>query len=155
MQVSVSAHVYTFACLCISACRRFFLFTFQSSNNRVILKEKRIWTGLFLFREVKLLVAPSVSKIVLWAKNAQKCSFLRFQKWMERSFVAGWFVLFTNHFHQGSKNLFSITRQGGSKRKVLVAKVAVKLKFQSPNRQMQRNALLVCLRRGCLIDWLI
>ena len=26
---------------------------------------------------------------------------------------------------QGSKNLFSITRQGGSKRKVLVAKVAV------------------------------
>ena len=37
---------------------------------------------------------------------------------------------------QGSKNLFSITRQGGSKRKVLVAKVAVKLKFQSPNRQM-------------------
>ena len=45
---------------------------------------------------------------------------------------------------QGSKNLFSITRQGGSKRKVLVAKVAVWLKFQSPNRQMQRNALLVC-----------
>ena len=34
---------------------------------------------------------------------------------------------------QGSKNLFSITRQGGSKQKVLGAKVAVKLKFQSPN----------------------
>ena len=34
---------------------------------------------------------------------------------------------------QGSKNLLSNTRQGGSKRKVLVAKVAVELKFQSPN----------------------
>ena len=34
---------------------------------------------------------------------------------------------------QGSKNLFCNTRQGGSKRKVLFAKVAVKLKFQSPN----------------------
>ena len=31
----------------------------------------------------------------------------------------------------------------------------MKLKFQSPNRQMQRNALLVCFWRGCLIDWLI
>ena len=46
---------------------------------------------------------------------------------------------------QGSKNLFSNTCQGGSKWKVLVAKVAVKLKFQSTNRQMQRNALLVCV----------
>ena len=43
---------------------------------------------------------------------------------------------------QGSKNLFSNTCQGGSKRKVLVAKEAVKLKFQSPNWQIQRNALL-------------
>ena len=45
---------------------------------------------------------------------------------------------------QGSKNHFSNTRQGGSKRKVLVAKVAVYLKFQSPNRQMHRNALRLC-----------
>ena len=30
-----------------------------------------------------------------------------------------------NAYSQGSKNLFSNTRQGGSKRKVLVAKVAV------------------------------
>ena len=34
---------------------------------------------------------------------------------------------------QGSKNLLSNTCQCGSKRKVLVAKLAVKLKFQSPN----------------------
>ena len=34
---------------------------------------------------------------------------------------------------QGSKNLLSKTRQGGSERKVLVAKVAVKKKLQSPN----------------------
>ena len=33
----------------------------------------------------------------------------------------------------GPKNIFSTTRQGGSKQKVLVAKVALKLKFQSPN----------------------
>ena len=45
--------------------------------------------------------------------------------------------------YQGSKNLSSNTRQGGSKGKVLVAKVAVKLEFKSPNWQMQRNALLV------------
>ena len=45
---------------------------------------------------------------------------------------------------QGSKNLFSNTRQGGSKRKVLVAKVAVYLKLRSPNRQMHRNALRLC-----------
>ena len=48
------------------------------------------------------------------------------------------------------------THQGGSKRKVLVAKVAVKLKFQSPNWQMQRNALLLCFWSGfCLIDCFI
>ena len=39
---------------------------------------------------------------------------------------------------------FSNTRQDGSKRKVLVAKVEVKLKCQLPNWQMQRNAPLVC-----------
>ena len=42
---------------------------------------------------------------------------------------------------QGSKNLFNNTRQGGSKRKILVAKVAVRLKCQPPNWQRQRNAL--------------
>ena len=33
----------------------------------------------------------------------------------------------------GLEKSFRNTRQGGSERKVLVAKVAVKLKFQSPN----------------------
>ena len=33
---------------------------------------------------------------------------------------------------QGSENLFSNSRQGGNERKVLVAKVAVKLNFQLP-----------------------
>ena len=44
----------------------------------------------------------------------------------------------------------------GSKRKVLVAKVAVKQKFQPPNWQMQKNALLVCFWSGyCFIGWLV
>ena len=57
--------------------------------------------------------------------------------------------------HQGSKNLLSNTCQCGSKRKVLVAKLAVKLKFQSPNWQMQRNALLVWGVFEVVIVWLI
>ena len=65
--------------------------------------------------------------------------------------IAKNFALFQN-----SENLFSNTRQGGSKRKVLVAKVAVKLKFQSPTWQRLRNALSVCFWSGyCSIDQLI
>ena len=60
------------------------------------------------------------------------------------------------HFSTGiyrARKIFSVIL---AKRKVLVAKVAVKLKFQSPNWQMQRNALLVCFWSGyCLIDWFI
>ena len=58
--------------------------------------------------------------------------------------------------HQGSKSIFSNTRQSRSKRELLVANMAVKLKFQSPNWQMQINALLVCRWSGfCLIDRLV
>ena len=68
---------------------------------------------------------------------------------MNFTYVLGFVVLrdVVKVFPQGSKKIFSNTRQGGSKRKVLVANVAVKLKFQSPIRQillMQRNAILVC-----------
>ena len=46
--------------------------------------------------------------------------------------LSGWLAKMAS-IEQGSKNLFSNTRQGGSERKLLVTKMAIKLKFQSPN----------------------